>query len=318
MLEKKSPVQRKLMSVQTESTADRSSLTRYAWLSIGAAVTTIVMKTAAYLLTGSVSLLSDAVESTVNLLGAIMALLMLTVAARPADASHTFGHSKAEYFSSMFEGFLILVAAAAIAYAAVGRILHPQPLEQMGIGLLVSAAASAVNFVVARILMRAGQKNNSITLEADAQHLMTDVWTSVGVIGGLVLVTITGWNILDPLMALLVAANIIRTGFGLVRRSVNGLMDAALPESEQQAVEKVMAKYKARNVQFHALRTRQSASRRFMSVHLLVPGDWTVHDAHHVAEDFASDIRAALGNAEVVTHLEPLEDELSMQDIELE
>ncbi len=307
------------MSTQAEvKSTGRSSLTRYAWLSIGAAITTIVMKAVAYLLTGSVSLLSDAVESTVNLMGAIMALLMLTVAARPADASHRYGHSKAEYFSSMFEGLLILAAAAAIAYAAVGRILHPQPLEQMGLGLAVSAAASGVNFVVARILMRAGQKNNSITLEADAQHLMTDVWTSVGVIGGLILVTLTGWNILDPLMALLVAANIIRTGFGLVRRSANGLMDAALPASELDAVEGVMAKYREKQVEFHALRTRQSASRRFMSVHMLVPGNWTVHDAHHVAEDFASEVRAALGNVSVTTHVEPVEDQLSMEDIDLD
>jgi len=306
------------MPPHTETAVSRSSLTRFAWLSIGAAVATILMKVIAYLLTGSVSLLSDAVESTVNLLGGVMALLMLRLAARPADASHTYGHSKAEYFSSMFEGVLILGAAAAIAYAAAGRMLHPQPLEQMGLGLLVSAAASGVNFTVSRVLMRAGKRYNSITLEADAQHLMTDVWTSIGVIAGLALATITGWTILDPLMAFLVAANIIRTGFGLVRRSANGLMDASLPEAEQKKVEEVIAKYRAKNVQFHALRTRESASRRFMSVHLLVPGAWTVHDAHHVAEDFVSDVRAAVGNIAVSTHIEPVEDQLSMEDIDLD
>jgi len=293
---------------------ERSSLTRFAWLSIAAALTTIAMKSVAYLLTGSISLLSDAVESVVNMLGALMALSMLTIAARPPDSNHTFGHSKAEYFASFWEGILILGAAVAISITAIDRILHPRLLEQMGVGLMVTAGASAVNFVVATILMKAGKKYNSITLEADAQHLMTDVWTSVGVIGGLVVASATGWLLLDPIMALLVAINILWTGVHLIRRSVDGLMDAALPKAEQNIIETVMAKYRLKKVDFHALRTRQAASRRFFSVHMLVPGDWTVHDAHHIAEDFEGDIRAVLGDAVVSTHLEPIDDEISIFD----
>ncbi|MDW8278036.1 MAG: cation diffusion facilitator family transporter [Anaerolineales bacterium] len=297
------------------SSSQRLTLTRFAWLSIAAAVATILLKLAAYLLTGSVGLLSDAAESLVNLVGALVALGMLTIAARPPDAQHTFGHSKAEYFSSAIEGLLILSAAAAIAYTAIERLLNPRPLEQMGIGLLVSTAASLINLVVAQILIKAGRKYESITLEADGKHLMTDVWTSVGVIGGLALVAFTGWTMLDPIVALLVAVNIVWTAIDLLRRSVNGLMDASLPASEQQVIETVMAQYRTRQVEFHALRTRQAASRRFLSVHMLVPGSWTVHDAHHIAEDFERDLRAALGDAIVHTHLEPIEDEISMDDV---
>ncbi len=293
----------------------RSSLTRFAWLSIAAAVTTIILKSVAYFLTGSVGLLSDAVESIVNLLGAIMALGMLTIAARPADDDHSFGHTKAEYFASVVEGILILVAAGGIAFTAIERIFSPRPLEQVGIGVVVSVGASVINFIVARILMTAGKKNNSITLEADSQHLMTDVWTSVGVIGGIILISITGWERLDPVVALIVAVNIVWTGIGLVRRSVDGLMDISLPGNEREAVESVMAKYRQKNIIFHALRTRQAASRRFISVHMLVPGEWTVHDAHHVAEDFEGDIRAILGEAVISTHIEPAEDIISMDDI---
>lgn len=301
--------------MQKNVSSDRASLTRFAWLSIAAALSTIALKSAAYGLTGSVSLLSDAVESLVNLAGALMALGMLTIAARPPDGDHTFGHSKAEYFASLVEGLLILSAAIAIAATALDRFIHPRPLDQMSFGLLVSTAASAVNFGVARILLKAGKKYNSITLEADAQHLLTDVWTSAGVIGALAIVAVTGWFVLDPLMALLVAGNIVWTGLRLIRRSVDGLMDAALPEPEQKIVAAVMEKYRAKNVEFHALRTRQAASQRFLSVHVLVPGDWTVHDAHHLAEDFEGDIRAGLGEAVVSTHLEPIDDEISMQDI---
>jgi cation diffusion facilitator family transporter len=296
----------------------RSSLTKYAWLSIGAAITTILLKTVAYRLTGSVGLLSDAVESLVNLAGALMALWMLTIAARPPDHTHSFGHSKAEYFASAVEGMLILAAAAAIAYAAVQRLINPVPLEQVGIGLVVSIAASTVNFIVSRILMRAGKANNSITLEADAQHLMTDVWTSVGVIAAVALVAVTGWLRLDPIIALIVAANIVWTGINLIRRSVAGLMDVVLPGEELEAIEQVMAKYREKGVEFHALRTRQSANRRFIAVHMLVPGAWTVHDAHHLAEDFEQDVMKALGDTNIVTHLEPIEDEISMNDIHID
>ena len=298
---------------------NRASLTRFAWLSIGAALATMALKTGAYFLTSSVGLLSDAIESLVNLAGAVTALIMLSIAARPADESHVYGHSKAEYFASITEGLLILGAATGIMSSAIARLLHPRELEQLGFGLAVSIAASAINLIVARILMKEGKTRNSITLEADAQHLITDVWTSVGVISGVAIAGFTGWNVLDPLVAVAVAFNIIWTGIQLVRRSVSGLMDTALPDSEQKLIQEVMGKYREKGVNFHALRTREAAARRFVSVHMLVPGDWTVHDAHHVAEDFESDIRDALGGViTVFTHLEPVEDELSMEDIFLD
>jgi cation diffusion facilitator family transporter len=298
---------------------NRVSLTRFAWLSIAAAITTIALKTGAYFLTNSVGLLSDAIESLVNLAGAIMALGMLIIAARPADENHVYGHSKAEYFASVTEGLLILGAAIGIISAAVSRLLHPRELEQLGLGLAVSIAASAINFIVSRILLREGKNRRSITLEADAHHLMTDVWTSVGVISGVAIAGLTGWSLVDPLLAMAVALNIIWTGIQLVNRSVAGLMDAALPDHEQKLIQDVMGKYRERGVNFHALRTRQAAARRFVSVHMLVPGEWTVHDAHHMAEDFESDIRETLGSVvTVLTHIEPVEDELSMEDIFLD
>jgi cation diffusion facilitator family transporter len=298
---------------------NRASLTRFAWLSIAAALATLALKTGAYLLTNSVGLLSDALESLVNLAGAIMALSMLAIAARPADESHVYGHSKAEYFASVTEGLLILGAAVGIISTAVNRLIQPRELEQLGLGLGVSVVASVINFLVARVLLREGRARRSITLEADAHHLMTDVWTSAGVIGGVAVAGFTGWGILDPLVAIVVALNIIWTGFQLVRRSVSGLMDAALPSQEQELIQAVMAKYREQGVNFHALRTRQAAARRFISVHMLVPGEWTVHDAHHVAEDFEADIRQALGGVVTVfTHIEPVEDELSMEDMFLD
>lgn len=298
---------------------NRASLTKFAWLSIGAAVATIILKTGAYFLTGSVGLLSDAIESFVNLAGAVVALVMLTIAARPADEEHVYGHSKAEYFASVTEGILILGAAVGIISAAVQRLLQPREIEQLGLGLVVSIAASLINFVVARILLKAGKERRSISLEADARHLLTDVWTSAGVIGGVAVAGLTGWDFLDPVVAIMVALNIIWTGIQLVRRSVAGLMDEALPEQEQRLIQQVMNKYRAKGVNFHALRTRQAAARRFVSIHILVPGDWTVHDAHHIAEDFESEIRATLGGVVTVfTHLEPVEDELSMEDIYLD
>jgi cation diffusion facilitator family transporter len=298
-----------------ELPVQRSSLTKFAWLSIATALTTIALKSIAYLLTGSVGLLSDAIESIVNLVGAIMALGMLTIAARPPDDDHAFGHSKAEYFASSLEGLLILVAAGCIIYTAVLRLINLQPLEQLGFGLVVSTAASLVNLVVARILITAGKKYTSITLEADGQHLMTDVWTSVAVIAGVGIVALTGWLPLDPIVAILIAFNIVWTGIQLVRRSVAGLMDTTLPAAEKKIIEDIMADYRKKGVEFHALRTRQSASRRFISVHLLVSGKWSVHDAHHIAEAFEGDIRAALQDTTVTTHLEPVDDEISMNDI---
>jgi len=294
---------------------ERSTLARFAWISIGASILTMALKSGAYLLTNSVGLLSDALESLINLLAGIMALAMLTIAARPADESHAYGHSKAEYFSSATEGILILAAAGGIISAAVERLLNPQPLDQLGIGLTVSVIASLVNFAAARALMRAGRRGNSITLEADAQHLMADVWTSAGVIAGVGIVALTGWLILDPIIAILVSLNIVWTAYQLLRRSVAGLMDASLPQEDLKIIENVMAKYREHGVAFHALRTRQSAARRFISVHVLVPGAWTLHDAHHVAEDFEGDIRKELRDAIVHTHLEPVDDEISMKDI---
>lgn len=293
----------------------RPSLTRYAWLSIAAAVLTIALKSGAYLLTGSVGLLSDAIESGVNLVAALMALAMLTVAARPEDDNHTYGHSKAEYFASVVEGILILVAAGSIIWTAAGRLLHPQELEQVGLGLAVSVGASLINLGVAQVLLRAGKRHNSITLEADSHHLMTDVWTSVGVVSAIGVVGLTGWLILDPIIAIAVGLNIVWTAYQLIRRSVEGLMDGALPSEDQQKIEEVIAQYRRRGVDFHALRTRQSAARRFVSVHMLVPGAWTVHDAHHLAEDFEGDIRKVLSDTIVHTHLEPIDDQISMDDI---
>ena len=296
----------------------RPSLTRYAWLSIAAALITIALKAGAYVLTGSVGLLSDAIESIVNLFAAIMALSMLTIAARPADESHAYGHGKAEYFSSNMEGILILVAAVGIMVTAVERIINPREIEQVGIGLAVSVVATLVNFVVARILLKAGKQYGSITLEADSDHLMTDVWTSIGVLVGVGAAGLTGWSILDPIIALAVSVNIIYTGMQLIRRSVEGLMDASLSKDEMQAVEDVLAKYREQGIAFHALRTRQAGARHFISVHVLVPGKLTVHDAHHIAEDIENEIRAVVQNSVAFTHLEPIEDKLSHEDIYLD
>lgn len=290
----------------------------YAWLSIAAALSTILLKTGAWWLTGSVGLLSDAVESLVNLAGAMMALWMLTIAAQPADDDHFYGHGKAEYFSSGFEGLLILGAAIAIGWAAVDRLLHPQALEQLGVGLAISVVASIINLLTALVLLRAGREHRSITLEADAHHLLTDVWTSVGVILGVGAVWATGWLWLDPLLGLLVAANIVWTGVRLVSRSAAGLMDTALPTNQQDALSEVMEKYRGQGIDFHALWTRQAGARVFISVHVLVPGRWTVKEGHDLVEGIEAEMRAALPHAHVLTHLEPIEDPLSQQDQDLD
>jgi len=297
---------------------NRSSLTRYAWLSIGAAVTTIALKTTAYFLTGSVGLLSDALESGVNLVGAMMALAMLTIAARPADEDHTYGHSKAEYFSSGVEGTLILIAAVSIVITAIPRLISPKPIEQLGLGLGISVAASLVNLIVARILLKAGKLHNSITLEADAQHLMTDVWTSVGVLAGVGLVALTGWERLDPIVAFIVAANIVWSGVHIVRKSALGLMDTALPIKEQAILKSILEKYTKNGVEYHALRTRESGSRQFVSFHVLVPGKWSVQRGHKLLESIEADVRRALPSATVFTHLESLNDPASWEDTNLD
>lgn len=297
---------------------DRKNLTRYAWLSIGTAVLTISLKVAAYLLTGSVGLLSDALESGVNLVAAIMALAALTIAAQPPDDQHAYGHAKAEYFSSGAEGTMILFAALMIAATAVPRLLNPQPLEQVGLGLAVSVTAGLFNLATALVLIRAGKQYNSITLTADAHHLLSDVWTSVGVVVGVAAVALTGWSVLDPLIALAVAAQILYSGIKLVRKSAAGLMDTALPAEELALVTAVLDKYcRQEPIEYHALRTRQSASQRFLSVHVQVPGEWSVQRGHVLLEDMERDLRQALRPLSVLTHLEPIEDPASWQDIPL-
>lgn len=297
---------------------DRKQLTRFAWLSIGTAVLTISLKVLAYFLTGSVGLLSDALESGVNLAAAVMALVALTIAAQPPDEQHTYGHAKAEYFSSGAEGTMILFAALMIAVTAVPRLLNPQPLEQVGLGVVVSIVAGLLNLATALVLRRAGKQYNSITLTADAHHLLSDVWTSLGVVIGVGAVALTGWDILDPLIALLVAAQILYYGVKLVRKSAEGLMDTALPPEELAQVTAVLDKYCHQEaIEYHALRTRQSASQRFLSVHVQVPGDWTVQRGHALLEEIERDLRQALRPLSVLTHLEPIEDPASWQDIPL-
>ncbi|MBD2495843.1 cation diffusion facilitator family transporter [Nostoc sp. FACHB-280] len=290
----------------------------YAFLSIAAAVVTIGLKFGAYLLTGSVGLLSDAIESCVNLLAALVALWALTYAAKPADAEHTFGHSKAEYFSSGAEGALIVVAAISIAIEAWGRLQHPEPLNQLGLGLVLSLLATLVNGVVAIVLLKAGKRLRSITLRADAHHLLTDVWTSGGVILGIFLVQVTGWLILDPIIALLVAVNIIWAGFNLLRETFSGLLDTALPKEEQEIIRQIFSEYEHQNIQFHAMRSRLAGTRRFISFHVLVPGAWTVRQGHDLCEEIELKIIQALPGSSVITHLEPVEDPASWDDLELE
>jgi len=298
---------------------DRSTIIRYAWLSIAAAIATITLKTWAWWLTGSVGLLSDALESLVNLGAAIMALAVLTVAQRPADDAHQYGYDKAEYFSSGVEGALIFVAALVIAVTAVDHLLHPRPISQLGLGLAITLVATVINGLVAVVLLRAGRRHDSIALEADARHLLTDVWTSVGVVGGVGLVAVTGWQLLDPLVALLVAAHILGTGWQLICRSVAGLMDQALPAHEQSVVKTILRRYcEDEGISYHALRTRSAASRRFLSVHVLVPGAWSVQRGHDLVERIEADLRSQLRRLTVSTHLEPQEDPVSQADMHLD
>lgn len=294
-----------------------TSLKRFACISIAAALITIGLKLAAYLLTDSVGLLSDALESVVNLAGALMALAMLTIAARPADEDHAYGHSKAEYFSSGVEGTLILIAAVSIAVAAVGRLLSPKPLEQVGTGLAVSVLAALVNLSVALILLRAAKRYQSVTLKANSYHLLTDVWTSAGVLVGVAAVYWTDMQRIDPIVALLVAGNISWSGVRIVRESVSGLMDTALPPHEKKAIHQALELHKQSGVEYHALLTRQSGARRFVSLHVLVPGNWTVQRGHQQLELIEADIRSTLPNVSVFTHLEPAEDPSSWDGMEI-
>ncbi len=290
----------------------------YAAVSIVAALLTVGLKAAAYLLTGSLGLLSDAAESSANLVAAIGAFWALSAAARPPDEEHAYGHTKAEFFSSALEGALVLAAAGFIVATAVGRLFDPQPLENVGLGLVVSVAAAVLNGVVGLVLLRAGGRLRSAALRADGRHLLTDVWTTAGVVAGVLLVGATGWAVLDPLIALVVAANIVWVGFRILNEAAHGLLDTALPSEDLNVVEGVISRYRQAGVEFHALRTRSAGARRFVSVHVLVPGSWTVRRGHNLSEDLERDVVEALPMTTVFVHLEPLEDEASFRDIDLD
>ena len=297
---------------------DRRPLTRFALLSLAAAIVTIALKLAAWHLTASVGMLSDALESVVNVVAAGATMWLLYLSARPPDLRYAYGYSKAEYFASAFEGALILVAAAMIAWAAVERLLNPQPLEQVGVGVVVSLVATAINLIVARLLLRAAQRYHSIALEADAHHLMTDVWTSVGVVVAVIAVGASGWNWLDPVIALVVAANIVFTGVSLLRRSAFGLMDEALPPERVRKIEEVLGRYRGQGIDFHAIRTRAAAGRSFVSMHVLVPGAWTVKEGHDLVERIEHEVATTAPGTTVFTHLEPREDPASYRDESLD
>ena len=290
------------------------NLTRFAWLAIATAVVTIALKASAYFLTGSVGLLSDAAESAVNLVAAFVALIALHVAAKPADANHPFGHSKAEYFSAAVEGIMIFVAAVVIIVAAVRRFLQPVELEQVGIGLAITVVAASINGLVAVVLIRAGRTHNSITLEADGKHLMTDLITSVGVVIGVGLVAITGWLRLDPLVAFLVACNILYTGWVLIRRSVDGLMAHTMSDADNARLMDLLSGYAGAESTFHDVRTREAGAEKHVSMHVLVPGTWTVARGHDLLEEVEAAIRTEFGRIEVLTHIEPIEDPRSYEE----
>ncbi|MDM7951806.1 MAG: cation diffusion facilitator family transporter [Cyanobium sp. CZS 25K] len=286
----------------------------YILLSVAAAVATIVLKTAAWRITGSVGLLSDAMESGVNLVAALGAFWALSLAAKPADRTHHYGHFKAEYFSSGLESVLIVLAALAIIHSAVGRLQAPEPLEQLGLGMALSLVATALNGLVAWVLLRASRQFHSITLRADAHHLFTDVWTSCGVLVGIGLVKLTGATILDPLIAIAVALNIAFTGWNLLRETATDLLDRSLPVDEQERLEALLASRETEEIRFHALRTRVAGSRRFVAFHVLVPGQWTVQDGHDLCEQLEREIAIALPRSDVLTHLEPIEDPKAWDD----
>lgn len=288
--------------------SEPKNLTRYAWLSIAAALVTIGLKTTAWYVTGSVGLLSDAAESFVNLFAAIVALVALTVAAKPPDKNHHYGHTKAEYFSAGLEGLMIFIAAAFILYSSIERFFNPQGIDNVGIGLAVSVVAAVVNGVVAAILIRVGRQNRSLTLVADGKHLLTDVWTSVGVVIGVLLVALTGWERLDAVIAFLVGVNILVTGWQLITQSTAGFMDISLPKEDNEHIREILASFTSDGVQFHAFRTREAGRLRFMSIHVVVPGSWTVQESHDLSRKISGSIRAEFPELRVMTHMEPAED----------
>ena len=295
-----------------------STLKKFAWLSVATAVVTIALKVAAWWVTGSVGLLSDAAESVVNLVAAVVALLAISVAERPADDDHQYGHSKAEYFSAGVEGAMIFVAAAFIIYTAVERLLNPQPLESLGIGLAISLVAAVLNGAVGLALVRAGTRHRSPTLKADGKHLLTDVITSIGVVVGVGLVWLTGWEVLDPIVAVAVGLNILYIGYKLVHESGMGLMDATLPKEDNRRIREVLDRHRVPDqVEFHELRTRESGKVRFVEFHVLVPGEWTVDRGHDLVEDVEQEIHAVLEHCHITSHLEPIEDERAYGDVHL-
>jgi cation diffusion facilitator family transporter len=287
------------------------TLIRYLLLSLGAAIATIALKVTAASVTGSVGLLSDALESVVNLVAVLVALWALRLAARPPDPVHQFGHGKAEYLSAAVEGTMIFVAAALIIWTSIGRLIDPAPLEQPGLGLVISTLASLINMAVGVALLRAGRRHRSLTLVADGKHLLTDVVTSAGVLVGIALVAIFGWDRLDPIVAILVGVNILLTGYGLLRRSVSGMLDAALPAEDLAAIESILARYRREGIDFHALRTRESGRQRFVYIHVLVPDEWTVKRSHDVVERFKADLTTVLPGVVTFAHVEPRNDPAS-------
>ncbi|HEU4644166.1 MAG TPA: cation diffusion facilitator family transporter [Burkholderiales bacterium] len=293
------------------------SIVRYAWLSVAAALVTMALKGTAAWLTGSLGLLSDALESFVNLGAALIAVVSLKVAAREPDEKHPYGYTKAEYFSAAVEGALIVLAALAIVAVAVPRLIEPRPIARFDIGIVISLVAAAVNLGTALVLLRAGKRHDSIALEADGYHLLTDVWTSIGVVVGVGATVLTGWLALDPLIAIAVAAHIAWTGAKVLRRSLLALMDRALPEPEMEHIREILEPYRTRGLDYHALRTRRAGRLRLVDMHLLVPGAMTVSEAHRVADEIENQIRAALPGSAVLTHLEPIEDPASYQDQDL-
>jgi cation diffusion facilitator family transporter len=306
------------VALVTETSDRQVRLLRMIYLAIAAAVTTIALKTGAWLVTGSIGLLADAAESLVNLAAAIVAFVVVRWAGQPADEDHTYGHGKADYLSAGAEGAMIIVAAVGIAVPAVSRLIHPEALQSVGIGLAVTAVAAAINFVVAQQLVKVGSEESSMTLIADGRHLRTDVITSLGVIAGVALVALTGWDRLDPIIALIVAANIVVTGFALVRGALSGLLDHALEPEEIERIEKVLDDYRKLGLSFHALRSRRAADRAFISLHVLVPGDWSVQQGHDTIENIEADLRALFDTCTVFTHLEPIEDPISFHDTGLD
>ena len=290
------------------------SPTYYILFSVATSLVTMALKAGAYLLTGSVGLLSDALESGVNLAAALVALATLSYAHSGEDEDHNFGHEKAEYFSSGIEGALIFVAAAAIIWSAVPRLASPRPLEQVGVGLALSVLAAGANLLCGWFLLKGAREHRSITLEADAHHLLTDVWTTVGVIAGVAIVHFSGWLLLDPLIAIAVAVQILWTGWSLIRRSFDGLMDRAIPGEERSRIVAVLEQLKAQGCDYHRLRTRVSGKKSFVDVHVLVPGSMSVHDGHDLAHRLEMQVEAAVPHVEVLTHLESLDDPRSWDD----